>query len=147
VAQEKGMSFQLTEAQRELQARARQLAQEVIAPRAAGIDQSEEYPWDNVAALKEAGFLGMTIPRAYGGQGFGYLEAVLVIEELAKACGVTARIAVETNMGALGAVLAYGTEAQKRLAADLVLGGDKPAICISEPSASPSRRPAARRPR
>ena len=129
------MSFELTETQRDLQARARQLAQDVISPRAAGIDQSEEYPWDNVAALKDAGFLGMTIPRAYGGRGFGYLEAVLVIEELAKACGVTARIAVETNMGALGAILAYGTEAQKRLAAGLVLDGDKPAICISEPGA------------
>jgi alkylation response protein AidB-like acyl-CoA dehydrogenase len=129
------MSFELTEAQRDLQARARQLAQEVIAPRAAEIDRSEEYPWDNVAALKRAGFLGMTIPRAYGGQELGYLEAVLVIEELAKACGVTARIAVETNMGALGAILAYGSEEQKRLAAGLVLDGDKPAICITEPGA------------
>ena len=129
------MGFPLTDAQRELQARARSLAQEVIAPRAAEIDRSEDYPWDNVAALKEAGFLGMTIPRAFGGQGLGYLEAVLVIEELAKVCGVTARIAVETNMGALGAIMAYGTEAQKRLAADLVLDGDKPAICITEPEA------------
>ncbi|MDH3597448.1 MAG: acyl-CoA dehydrogenase family protein, partial [Rhodospirillales bacterium] len=129
------MSFELTEAQRDLQARARRLAEDVIAPRAAGIDRSEEYPWDNVAALKDAGFLGMAIPRAYGGQGLGYLEAVLVIEELAKACGVTARIVVETNMGALGAILAYGTEAQKRLAAGLVLDGDKPAICITEPGA------------
>ncbi len=129
------MSFEPTEAQRDLQARARRLAEDVIAPRAAGIDRSEEYPWDNVAALKDAGFLGMTIPRAYGGQGLGYLEAVLVIEELAKACGVTARIAVETNMGALGAILAYGTEAQKRLAAGLALDGDKPAICITEPGA------------
>ncbi len=129
------MGYPLTDAQRALQARARTLAREVIAPRAAEIDRSEDYPWDNVAALKEAGFLGMTIPRAFGGQGHGYLEAVLVIEELAKVCGVTARIAVETNMGALGAIMAYGTEAQKRLAADLVLDGDKPAICITEPEA------------
>jgi alkylation response protein AidB-like acyl-CoA dehydrogenase len=129
------MGFPLTDAQRELQARARTLAQEAIAPRAAEIDRSEDYPWDNVAALKEAGFLGMTIPPDFGGQGLGYLEAVLVIEELAKVCGVTARIAVETNMGALGAIMAYGTEAQKRLAADLVLDGDKPAICITEPEA------------
>ncbi len=129
------MGFPLTDAQRELQARARTLAREVIAPRAAEIDRSEEYPWDNVAALNEAGFLGMTIPRGFGGQGLGYLEAVLVIEEIAQVCGVTARIAVETNMGALGAIMAYGTEAQKRLAADLVLDGDKPAICITEPEA------------
>ena len=50
-------------------------------------------------------------------------------------CGVTGRIAVEANMGAISAVMQYGSEAQKRLAAELVLGGDKPAICITEPDA------------
>jgi alkylation response protein AidB-like acyl-CoA dehydrogenase len=125
----------LSEAQRALQARARALAEAEIAPRAAEVDRTEEYPWANVEALKGAGFFGMTIPRAYGGQGLGYLEAVLVVEEMAKVCGVTSRIVVEANMGAIGAVMAYGTDAQKRLAADLVLGGDKPAICITEPAA------------
>jgi alkylation response protein AidB-like acyl-CoA dehydrogenase len=122
-------------AQDRLRERARRLAQEVIAPRAAEVDRSERYPWDNVTALKDAGFLGMTIPRHYGGAGLGYLEAVLAIEEIAKACGVSARIVVETNMGALGAIMAYGSEDQKRLAAGSVLDGDKPAICITEPDA------------
>ena len=45
------------------------------------------------------------------------------------------RIAVESNMGAIGAVMAYGSEKQKKLAAQHVLGGDKPAICITEPNA------------
>jgi alkylation response protein AidB-like acyl-CoA dehydrogenase len=54
---------------------------------------------------------------------------------MAKACTVTGRIIVETNMGAISTVMAYGSEAQKRLAADLVLAGDKPAICITEPQA------------
>ena len=60
---------------------------------------------------------------------------MLVIEEMAKCCGVTGRIVVEANMGAIGAIMKYGSEAQKRLAADLVLSGDKPAICITEPGA------------
>ena len=60
---------------------------------------------------------------------------MLVIEEMAKACTVTARIVVETNMGAISTVMAYGSEAQKKLAARLVLAGDKPAICITEPEA------------
>jgi hypothetical protein len=77
----------------------------------------------------------MTIPRALGGAGASYLDAVLVVEELAKVCAVAGRVAVEANMGAIGAVMAYGTEAQKRLAAGLVLQGDKPAICITEPEA------------
>ncbi|MCH6588010.1 MAG: acyl-CoA dehydrogenase family protein [Proteobacteria bacterium] len=126
---------QLTEAQEQLRARAAALAAEVIAPRAAEVDRSEQYPWDNVTALREAGFMGMTLPGQYGGQGLGYLDAVLVIEEIAKVCGVTARIVVEANMGAVGMVMAYGGDAQKRLVAEAVLAGDKPAICITEPGA------------
>jgi len=129
------MTDALTAEQRNLQARARALAQSVIAPRAAAVDRDEQYPWDNVAALNETGFMGMTIPREYGGQGAGFLDAVLVIDELARACGVTARIAVEANMGAIAAIMHYGTEQQKQHAAQLVLAGDKPAICITEPEA------------
>src|SRR5580658_4209138 len=129
------MDFDLTEEQRRLRAVARRLAETVIAPRAAEVDRSEAYPWDNVAALREAGLLGYTIPRAYGGAGGSFLDAVVIIEEMARVCGVTGRIAVETNMGAISAVMQYGSEAQKRLAAKLVLGGDKPAICITEPDA------------
>ena len=118
-----------------LQARARAFAQEVVRPRAAAIDRDEQYPWDIVKALKEAGFLGLTMPKALGGQDRSFLEAVLVIEAMAKYCTVTARIVVETNMGAISTVMAYGSEAQKMLAARLVLEGDKPAICITEPEA------------
>ncbi len=125
----------LSQAQIALQEKSRELAQQVIAPRAAGVDQSESYPWDNVAALRDAGLVGLMIPGHLGGPGLGYLEAVLVIEEMAKVCGVTGRIAVEMNMGAIGAIVAYGTEEQQKIAAELVLSGDKPAICITEPEA------------
>jgi alkylation response protein AidB-like acyl-CoA dehydrogenase len=77
----------------------------------------------------------MTIPTALGGQGRSYLDAVLVIDEMAQVCGPSARIVVECNMGAIGAVLTYGTPAQQKLAAEIVLSGDKPAICITEPNA------------
>jgi len=129
------MDLGLSADQLALQTRARAFATEVVRPRAAEIDVQEQYPWDIVTALTQAGFVGMTIPAALGGQGRSFLDAVLVIEEMAKCCTVTARIAVETNMGAISTVMAYGGEAQKRLAADLVLGGDKPAICITEPDA------------
>jgi alkylation response protein AidB-like acyl-CoA dehydrogenase len=136
VTGDEGLSpWALTPAQLELQGRARALAEEVIAPRAAEVDQTEQYPWDNVAALQQAGFTGMTVPAELGGPGHSFLDAVLVVEQMAKVCGVTGRIAVEANMGAISAVMAYGTDHQRRLAADLVLGGDKPAICITEPDA------------
>ncbi len=129
------MTWQLTTEQLAIQAKAKALAAEVIAPRAAEVDEAQEYPWDNVHALRDAGFTGMTVPAQYGGPGHSFLDAVLVVEQMAKVCGVTGRIAVEANMGAISAVMAYGTEQQKRLAADLVLAGDKPAICITEPGA------------
>ena len=127
--------FALTDEQLHFQARARDLAQNVIAPRAAAVDRSEQYPWDNVAALRDAGFVGMTIPKEYGGQGRSFLDAVLLIVEMAKVCGVTGRIAVECNMGAVSAVMKYGNDAQRKMAAEVVLSGDKPAICITEPDA------------
>jgi alkylation response protein AidB-like acyl-CoA dehydrogenase len=129
------MDFALTPNQRRLQQEARRIADTVIAPRAAEVDRSEAYPWDNVAALRDAGLMGYTIPQAYGGAGGSFLDAAIIIEEMARVCGVTGRIAVEANMGAISAVMHYGSEAQKRLAAELVLGGDKPAICITEPDA------------
>ncbi len=125
----------LTVARQKLVERARALAKTVIVPRAAEVDRSEAYPWDNVRDLRDAGFFGMTIPTSHGGAGLSYLDVVLVIEEMAKVCGVTARIVVEGNMGAIGAIMAYGSAAQQRLAVDLVLDGDKPAICITEPEA------------
>jgi len=127
--------WELTEKQLDLQARARAVATEVVGPRAAEVDRTESYPWENVEALRNAGMTGMTVPAEFGGQGRSFLDAVLVVEEMSKQCGVTGRIAVEANMGAISAIMAYGSDDQRRLAAGLVLDGDKPAICITEPGA------------
>ena len=121
--------------QTELREKAADIARSEIAPRAAVVDRDEAYPWDNVDVLRTNGFMGMTVPRQYGGPEMTYLDVVLVIEQMAQACGVTGRIVVEGNMGALGAIMKYGSGKQKSLAASLVLAGDKPAICITEPEA------------
>lgn len=127
--------FGLTAAQAELQGRARRLAEDIAGPLAAETDRSETYPWPVVEALTAEGFMGQTVPKALGGPGRSIFETVLVIEELAAQCGVSGRIMVEANMGAVGAILAYGSEDQRRIAAEHVLSGDKPAICITEPEA------------
>ena len=129
------MLFGLSRELKDFQEKVRQIARAEIEPHAAETDRSEQYPWHCVDVLKREGFMGMTIPVAYGGRGASYLHAVVLIEEMAKACSTTGRICVESNMGALGAIMTYGNEAQKRLAASLVLSGDKPAICITEPEA------------
>ncbi|PIT05461.1 acyl-CoA dehydrogenase [Bradyrhizobium nitroreducens] len=127
--------MELSSQQLALKERAAALSNGTIRGRAADIDTSREYPWDVVEVLKAERFMGMTIPPEYGGQGRSFLDTVLVIEEIARSCTVSARIVVEANMGAISTVMAYGTDAQKKRAADLVLGGDKPAICITEPDA------------
>ncbi|MDF1721739.1 MAG: acyl-CoA dehydrogenase family protein [Minwuia sp.] len=129
------MQSPLSTAEQDIRARARDLAERVIAPNAAEVDRSEQYPWDNVKALNDAGFMGMTVPKDLGGPGLSYMDATLVIEEMARVCGVTGRIAVEANMGAISAILQYGSDGQRKMAAEFVLSGDKPAICITEPDA------------
>lgn len=130
-----GPHFDLSEDQKDLVGRARGVAETVCAPQAAETDRTESYPWRVVEALTEAGLMGQTVPTAFGGQERSAFETVLVIEELARVCGVSARIMVEGNMGAVGAIMAYGTDEQRRVAAEHVLSGDKPAICITEPEA------------
>ena len=117
-----------------LVATARDLAP-IFASRAAHWDRTRSYCWSNVADLSEAGLMGMSIPRAYGGQGASFLDVAMVVEELARACTLTARVVVEANMGGISAVMAYGTTEQKAFCAPFVLAGDKPAICITEPEA------------
>ncbi|MEO1140109.1 MAG: 3-sulfinopropanoyl-CoA desulfinase [Pseudomonadota bacterium] len=103
--------------------------------RASKWDKSRSYCWQNIDELTEAGIMGMTLPKEYGGRGANLLDAVQVVEEIAKACTLTARVVVEANMGGISAVMAYGTDEQKAFCAQHVLAGDKPAICITEPEA------------
>lgn len=107
----------------------------VFAQRAHKWDTERAYCWGNIKDLVDAKIMGMTIPVAYGGLGASYLDVVKVVEEVAKVCTLTARVVVEANMGGISAVMAYGTDAQKAFCAPIVLAGDKPAICITEPEA------------
>ncbi|MGI9387119.1 MAG: acyl-CoA dehydrogenase family protein [Methyloligellaceae bacterium] len=127
--------YDLTEDQRKLKARAHELTESKLHVRAAKHDETEEYPWDTIKDLTDAGFMGMTVPKDLGGPGLGFLEVALVIEEVSRACGSTGRIVTEANMGAIAAILQFGSDEQKKICAELVLAGDKPAICMSEPDA------------
>ena len=129
------MSHDLTDPQLTLQATSRELAEAEFRSRAPEVDATEEYPWDSVKLLADAGLMGMTIPKAYGGRGLTFFDAVLVIEQIARCCATMGRITVEANMGAISAIMAYGSEKQKKRIAPHVLAGDKPAICITEPDA------------
>jgi len=130
------MDFRLSERQRQFVEETDRLAREAFAPRADRWDRAAEYPAENVERLHEAGYLGMTIPEAYGGQERSLLDVVLAIEQISKYCAVTGRVVVDTNVGAIGAVMAYGTDRQRELLADRILNeADKPAIAMTEPGA------------
>jgi len=130
------MDFRLSDEQNRIVALVDELGKKEFVSKAARWDENHEYPWENVRILQESDLLGMTIPVEYGGQGQPLIDAVLAIETAAKYCGVTARILVETNMGALGCIMAYGTDDQKKLVAHRILKeGDKPAIGMTEPDA------------
>ncbi|AXI47528.1 acyl-CoA dehydrogenase [Sulfitobacter sp. SK012] len=103
--------------------------------RAPGWDSSRTYCWQNVKELADAGIMGMSIPKEYGGKGASFLDVVMVVEEIAKVCALTARVVVEGNMGGISAVMGYGSDGQKAFCAPHVLAGDKPAICITETDA------------
>ena len=94
MAGEARIMFQLSDTQIQIKETARRIAIADIGPRAAEVDRTEEYPWDNVGVLKDAGFMGMTLPRELGGQGASYLDAVLVIEEMSRVCGSSSERAI-----------------------------------------------------
>ena len=130
------MDFKLNDEQKHLVETLDEIGRKELAPRAARWDANHEYPWENVHRLRELGILGMTVPIEYGGPERPLIDAVLAVETTAKYCGVTSRVIVETNMGALGCVMAYGTELQCKTVADRILkDGDKPAIGMTEPEA------------
>jgi len=73
------MDMKLSPLQQKLRHAARELAEAEFAAKAAEIDRTEAYPYDNVAALKAAGFMGYTIPTSHGGRGGSYFEAALIV--------------------------------------------------------------------
>ena len=119
--------------------RARALAP-IFAERAAIWDRERRYCHENVADLVRSGLMGMSVPRDLGGAGLALAEIVPIVEAVAQACTLTARVVVEGNMGALTAVMRHGTQAQKARWAEVVRAGDKPAICITEPGAGSDAR-------
>jgi alkylation response protein AidB-like acyl-CoA dehydrogenase len=91
----------------------RELAQERVAPRAAEIDHTAQFPWDIKELLAQQDILAMPFPTEYGGIGASELAIVMAIEELARCCATTSLILAAQQLGALPIMLA-GTDEQKR---------------------------------
>ncbi|HLW01015.1 MAG TPA: acyl-CoA dehydrogenase [Ktedonobacterales bacterium] len=107
------MAVQLVDEEKMMLDVVRELAREKVAPRAADIDASGQFPWDIKDLLAEQGILGMPFPEEYGGIGSSKLSIVMVIEELAKYCVTTSLILAVQQLGTLPIAL-VGTDDQKR---------------------------------
>jgi alkylation response protein AidB-like acyl-CoA dehydrogenase len=102
----------LTEEQRELRDLVRTLARERVAPRAAEIDETHEFPHDLWELFREQGLFGLLFDEEWGGTGTGALLSLIAIEEIAKVCATTSLLLVVQELGSLGLKLA-GTQEQK----------------------------------
>ncbi|MGI9092001.1 MAG: acyl-CoA dehydrogenase family protein [Mycobacteriales bacterium] len=91
-----------------------QFAREVVAPKAAAYDESEEFPYDVVAQMAQMGLFGLPLPEEYGGMGGDYFALCLALEELARAdSSVAITLEAGVSLGIMP-VYRFGTEAQKR---------------------------------
>ena len=108
------MDYELTDAHKLIRDTAKRIAKEKVAPRAAEMDESGEYPHDIFDAFAEAGLLGLTIPEQYGGSGAGFLALALAVEETAKYCNSSALILLLSAL-ATQPINLGGSEEQKRL--------------------------------
>src|ERR671924_1004292 len=122
----------LTEEQREIRDLVRTLARERVAPRAAEIDKSAEFPWDVVELLREHELFGLPFEERHGGTGTGALMVLVAIEEISKVCATTGLLLAVQELGSLG-VKPAGTDEQKtRWLPKLASGEWLPAYALTE---------------
>jgi alkylation response protein AidB-like acyl-CoA dehydrogenase len=138
----------LTEEQREIRDLIRELARERIAPRAAEIDKTAEFPWDVVELFREHGIFGVMYDEEYGGLGASALLTLVAIEEVSKVCATSGLILAVQELGSLGLKLAGSDEQKERYLPRLTTGEWLTAYALTEPgsgSDSAAMRSEARR--
>ncbi len=123
----------LTEEQREVRELVRTIAREVVAPRAAEIDKSGEFPWDVVEAFREQMLFGIMFDEEYGGIGESSLMTFVTIEELSKVCATSGLIIAVQELGSLGIKLAGSEEQKQRYLPRLASGEWLAAYALTEP--------------
>jgi alkylation response protein AidB-like acyl-CoA dehydrogenase len=122
----------LTDEQREIRDLVRTLARERVAPRAAEIDKSAEFPWDMVEVLREHDLFGLPFDEDHGGTGTGALMVLVAIEELSKVCATTGLLLAVQELGSLGIKLAGTDEQKARWLPRLASGEWLPAYALTE---------------
>ena len=126
-------TFAISEEQELFRKSVREFAEARIAPRAAAIDEADEFPWDLHKALVEQGFMGVGFPEQWGGSGGGPLDVCILAEEISRVSAGVSLIQLVNRLGALPILIA-GTEEQKRAASEGISSGEHQySYCLTEP--------------
>ena len=114
----------------------REFAQNEVKPLAQEVDETEQFPRETVDKMQKLGFLGIPMPKEYGGQGCDSLTYVMCVEELSKVCGTTGVIvSAHTSLGC-DPIKKFGTPEQKEKYLRPLVSGEKlGAFGLTEPNA------------
>ena len=130
------MDFQLDQQHEMARALFKEFAEKEVKPHAIDVDETEEFPIETVKKMQKFGFMGIPIPKEYGGQGCDPLTYAMCVEELAKVCGTTAVIVSAHTSLCCDPIMTYGTEEQKqKYLVPLAKGEKLGAFGLTEPMA------------
>lgn len=130
------MDFLLNEEEKMMQDMVRNFSQKEVAPIAAKLDETGEFPVDLVKKMGELGLMGVDVPEEYGGAGMNYLCYAIAIEEIARYCGNTSVIMSVNNSLVCSPLQKFATEEQKkRFLVPLASGKKLGCFGLTEPNA------------
>ena len=124
--------YQLSDEHQMLRSTVRDLAEDVIAPRAAEIDEAAEYPWDVHKALKDADLLAIHVPEEYGGAGADKIAHCILVEEVARVCASSSLIPMGNKLGTTGMILAGSEDLKRRYLPQVAAGEATFSYALSE---------------
>jgi len=114
----------------------REFAEKEVKPLAQEVDETETFPRETVEKMAKLGFMGIPVPKEYGGQGCDILTYAMCVEELSKVCGTTGVIVSAHTSLCCDPILTYGTEEQKQKYLVPLAKGEKiGAFGLTEPGA------------
>jgi alkylation response protein AidB-like acyl-CoA dehydrogenase len=125
----------LTDEQREFRSVVRQFCDDKIAPNAAEVDRTGQYPWSNWEALKSMELVSLSYPEQYGGAGASLVDQAIVAEELARACVSTSLIFLISKLGMLPVINFGSDELKREYLTRMCAGTSQASYALSEPDA------------
>jgi alkylation response protein AidB-like acyl-CoA dehydrogenase len=128
-------AFALSEEHEALREAARAVAEDKIAPRAAEVDRTAEFPWDVHDALVKADLQAVHIPEAYGGAGADAIATAIVIEEVARACAASSLIPAVNKLGTVPLMISGSEDLKQRYLPLVARGEGMFSYALSEPEA------------